>query len=92
MLASKSAKSPYTTAAAGTPDGCRRHRLPTACEVCGEREHTRICLTCGAVTCCESHEAHDHDHYDETGHPLIRPHQESYDFLWCDECEAYLTD
>lgn len=60
------------------------------CVLCGEVDHTRICMTCGAVTCCESQEGHDADHYDETGHPFIRPHREDYDFLWCYECEAYL--
>lgn len=63
-----------------------------ACEICGEVDHTRICLTCGTVTCCESQEGHDADHHDETGHPFIRPHRERYDFLWCYECEAYFTD
>ena len=64
----------------------------TECEVCGETEHLRLCLTCGTVTCCESREGHDRDHYEETGHPFIRPHEESYDFLWCYECGAYLTE
>lgn len=67
-------------------------RETTECEVCGETEHLRVCLGCGAVTCCESHEGHDRDHYEETGHPFISPHaKEGYDFLWCYECEAYLT-
>lgn len=61
-----------------------------ACESCGETDHLRLCLTCGFVGCCESLEAHDHDHWDETGHPFITPHRQDYDFLWCWACGAYL--
>lgn len=61
-----------------------------ACEVCGESHHLRICLTCGFVGCCESKHGHDRDHFQETGHPLIRPHGQDYDFLWCYGCRAYL--
>lgn len=61
-----------------------------ACEVCGETEHLRLCLSCGFVGCCESKAGHDHDHYEETGHPFIRPHRQDYDFLWCYGCGAYL--
>lgn len=63
-----------------------------SCEVCGEAEHLRVCLTCGKVHCCESENAHDQDHYEATDHPFIQPHaREKYDFLWCYACEAYLT-
>ena len=61
-----------------------------ACETCGGTEHLRRCLACGYVGCCESTGAHDHDHWDETGHPLITPHRQDYDFLWCWACGAYL--
>ncbi len=61
-----------------------------ACEVCGGTDHLRLCLTCGFVGCCESEGAHDHEHWEETGHPFIRPHRQDYDFLWCWACEAYL--
>lgn len=61
-----------------------------ACQVCGEESHTRICMTCGTVTCCESQRAHDRDHFEETGHPFVKPHREPYDFLWCYECGSYL--
>lgn len=62
----------------------------TACEVCGETEDLRICLACGHVGCCESHEAHNTAHYKKTKHPLIRPHRCDYDWLWCYECNAFL--
>lgn len=61
-----------------------------ACEVCGETEDLRLCRTCGFVGCCESHESHDEEHFEDTEHPFIEPHLCDYDFLWCYECEAYL--
>lgn len=62
----------------------------SACDACGETEHLRRCLTCGFVGCCESLAAHDHEHYEETGHPFITPHRQDYDFLWCYGCGSYL--
>ena len=60
------------------------------CEVCGLTADLRICLTCGHIGCCESHAAHDTEHYQHTGHPWIRPHRTNYDFLWCYACNAFL--
>jgi uncharacterized UBP type Zn finger protein len=60
-----------------------------ACEACGGREELRVCQTCGYVACCESHEAHDAEHFEKTGHPFIRPRVGS-DWLWCYRCRAYL--
>lgn len=73
-------------------DGAARTDGPEACAVCGGDEHLRVCQTCGEVYCCESMEAHDREHWEETEHPIIRPHRkQSYDFLWCYGCGAYLT-
>lgn len=85
------------------PDEIARSRCPhtgeleedvsseaTACAVCGETDHLRLCLTCGFVGCCESLAGHDHEHFEETGHPFITPLRQDYDFLWCYACEAYL--
>lgn len=62
------------------------------CRVCGDGDDLRVCMTCGHVACSESGEGHDADHWDETGHPFVRPHPdgERESFLWCFECEAYL--
>jgi uncharacterized UBP type Zn finger protein len=60
------------------------------CQACGLAEDLRVCLTCGYVGCCESHAAHDTEHYRETGHPWIRPQRADYDFLWCYACNAFL--
>ena len=42
------------------------------CEVCGDKEHLRICTSCGFVGCCESHNAHDTEHFKKTNHPIIK--------------------
>jgi len=60
------------------------------CEACGLTRDLRICLSCGYVGCCESHGAHDTQHFRRTGHPFIRPHRNEYDWLWCYECSAFL--
>ncbi len=60
------------------------------CEECGLTEDLRICLTCAYVGCCESHGAHDTDHFKRTGHPFIRPHQSTACWLWCYKCNAFL--
>ena len=60
------------------------------CEVCGEKEHLRLCTSCGGVFCCESHQAHNTEHYKKTGHPIIQAHHQTYRFTWCYPCNAYL--
>lgn len=69
----------------------------TACEArlpdgqdCGHKEDLRICLTCGAVYCCESHNSHNTEHYNKTNHPFIKPHLCDYNWLWCYKCNAFL--
>ena len=62
----------------------------TACEVCDEKEDLCICFTCGFVACCESHNAHNTEHYNKTQHPFIRPHNSTYNWLWCYACNAFL--
>ncbi len=60
------------------------------CRECEWTEDLRLCLSCGYVGCCESHNAHDTHHFRGTGHPLIRPHRCDYDWLWCYGCNAFL--
>ncbi|HXV72528.1 MAG TPA: UBP-type zinc finger domain-containing protein [Acidimicrobiia bacterium] len=45
----------------------------------------RMCLTCGHVGCCEEAEnQHAFRHFEETGHPLVRPHRErGMNWVWC---------
>jgi CPA1 family monovalent cation:H+ antiporter len=42
------------------------------CAECGAGKVLRVCLTCGHVGCCDSHNGHGTAHARETGHPLIR--------------------
>lgn len=62
----------------------------TTCSVCEVTEHLRQCTACGEVFCCESHNAHNTEHYKATGHPIIKSHNTSYDFTWCYKCNAYI--
>ncbi len=62
----------------------------STCEECGLTEDLRICLTCGYVGCCESHGAHDTEHFKRTGHPFIRPHHSNASWLWCYKCNSFL--
>lgn len=60
------------------------------CAVCKHIEDLRICLVCGYVACCESHSAHNTEHFKETDHPFIKPHNSQYSWLWCYKCNAFL--
>lgn len=61
------------------------------CEACGLARPIRMCATCGYVGCCESRGAHDTQHYEATGHPVIKemPLAET-SFTWCYACGDYL--
>jgi CPA2 family monovalent cation:H+ antiporter-2 len=61
-------------------------------DVCGECVELgdtwpalRMCLTCGHVGCCEEAKSqHAYRHYEEAGHPLVRPHLErGMHWTWC---------
>ena len=69
----------------------KRARSPKrSCDACGGEEDLRVCMTCGFVGCCESHEGHDTAHFEQTGHWFIRPRL-GENWLWCYGCRAYLT-
>jgi CPA1 family monovalent cation:H+ antiporter len=61
------------------------------CEGCGSGFNLRVCATCGHVGCCESQQAHNTQHAEAAGHPVIRslPLSER-SFTWCYECGRYL--
>lgn len=61
------------------------------CEVCKDKEHLRLCTSCGFVGCCESHSAHDTEHFKKTKHPIIKTIHTDYNFIWCYKCNAYLV-
>ena len=61
------------------PDGCGE------CKRIGDRwVHLRLCLSCGAVRCCDSSKnKHATAHFHETGHPLVQSYQPGEDWIWC---------
>ena len=51
----------------------------------------RMCLTCGAVGCCDSSEGrHAAGHFERTGHPLMRSIEPGEAWGWCYVDLAYL--
>ncbi len=61
-----------------------------ACERCPETRNLRACAECGHVGCCESLNAHNTAHFEESGHPVIRSIPVESGFTWCYVCEAYI--
>ena len=64
----------------------------SSCEVCQYDQDLRICLTCGKVFCCESHNAHNTEHFQKTKHPFVKPFRCDYNWLWCYKCNAFLDE
>jgi uncharacterized UBP type Zn finger protein len=51
----------------------------------------RMCLTCGAVGCCDSSQGrHAAGHFEQTGHPLMRSIEPGETWGWCYVDQAYL--
>ncbi len=50
-----------------------------------------MCLICGYVGCCDtSKNRHAREHFEQTGHPLIRPMDRGQHWIWCYVDEALL--
>jgi uncharacterized UBP type Zn finger protein len=48
--------------------------------------HLRMCMTCGAVGCCDdSPNRHATKHHESSGHPIIRSREPGEDWLYCYE-------
>lgn len=65
------------------------------CSPCGDQGQAwvklRMCLTCGAVGCCDSSQGrHARAHFDATGHPVIRSIEPGEAWAWCYPDRAYL--
>ena len=62
-----------------TPDGCEE------CLRDGyEWVHLRLCMECGHVGCCNSSsEKHADQHFNETGHPVMRSFEPGEAWRWC---------
>ena len=61
------------------PDGCGE------CMRIGDSWfHLRLCLSCGAVRCCDSSKnKHATAHFRESGHPLVQSYEPGEDWIWC---------
>jgi uncharacterized UBP type Zn finger protein len=62
---------------------------PGRCQDCADLgedtwAHLRLCLTCGHIGCCDS-SPHQHatDHFDRTGHPVMRSAEPGESWRWC---------
>jgi uncharacterized UBP type Zn finger protein len=62
---------------------------PGRCQECAEHgentwAHLRMCLACGHVGCCDSSpHKHAHDHFAQTGHPVMRSVEPGENWRWC---------
>ena len=68
---------------------------PATCPSCEARGiawlKLRMCMTCGNVGCCDSSAGHHaRDHFEETGHPLMRSIEPGETWAWCYPDQAYL--
>ncbi len=46
--------------------------------------HLRLCLICGHVGCCDnSKNKHATQHYESTGHPVMKSLEPSENWMWC---------
>jgi monovalent cation:H+ antiporter-2, CPA2 family len=55
--------------------------------------HLRLCMTCGAVGCCDdSKNEHATAHFRETGHPIIRSLEPGEDWRYCYEDGMLIRD
>lgn len=76
-------------------DGIRVTEPTTdVCEACVEKGDTwpalRMCLACGHVGCCDtSTNRHARQHYEETGHPLMRSIRLDEAWIWCYSDNAF---
>ena len=52
----------------------------------------RMCLTCGHVGCCDTAKnKHANQHYQETGHPLMRSIRMDEGWVWCYDDNAFFA-
>ena len=53
--------------------------------------HLRLCLSCGAVRCCDSSpNQHASKHARKTGHPIVRSMERGENWMWCYVDEVYI--
>lgn len=75
------------------PDAKPQAEVCEECVALGDSwPELRMCLICGHVGCCEeAKNQHALKHYEETGHPLVKPYRErGMNWIWCYEDKALL--
>ena len=61
------------------------------CQGCGSTYNLRQCTECGYVACCESQQAHNREHYRQSGHSVIKSYPVGpASFTWCYDCGRYI--
>ena len=65
-----------------------------ACVAVGDTwVHLRVCMTCGAIGCCDSSKnKHAHAHAGSEGHPIVRSIEPGESWMWCFVDEVYLAE
>ncbi len=55
--------------------------------------HVRMCMVCGNPACCDSSKRqHARQHFEDTGHALMRSIEPAETWAWCYVDKAYLTE
>ena len=55
--------------------------------------HLRMCMSCGAVRCCDSSpNQHTSKHAASTGHPIVRSMEPGEEWMWCYVDEVYIQE
>lgn len=65
--------------------------VPSSISVCADCQklgdtwvHLRVCMTCGYVGCCDdSRNKHARQHFQSTGHPIIKSLEKGEGWAWC---------
>ena len=71
--------------------GSSIHEVSPSTDGCGEClrigsswVHLRLCMTCGAVGCCDSSpNRHASTHARAADHPIVRSFEPGEDWMWC---------
>lgn len=69
-------------------------RPPEGCLEClrsgGRWVHLRMCLSCGHIGCCDSSPGkHARQHFEGSGHPIVRSYEPGEDWGWCYPDQLY---
>jgi uncharacterized UBP type Zn finger protein len=62
------------------------------CEKIGsDLVHLHLCLSCGHIGCCDSSvNKHGTNHFQESGHPIIKSYEPGENWKWCYEDKIFM--